>query len=982
VGFRFCGNCGAPLPDTAVGREVRKVVTVVFCDLTGSTALGDGADPETIRATMRGYYEQMRSILERHGGTVEKFIGDAVMAVFGVPIAHEDDALRAVRAAWEMKAAVPRLGLRARIGVNTGEVMAGEGDTLVSGDAVNVAARLEQAAEAGEVLLGAGTRRLVRGAVRTEPVEIAARGKPDPLPAFRLVDLDPEAASVARRLDTPLVGRRSELDQLVAAFERTVRERRCHLFTVLGAAGVGKSRLVAEFLDGRDAIVLQGRCLDYGKGITFWPVISILKQLGERARGTLARLVEGASTPNELFWLVRGQLEEVALERPLVVCFDDIHWGEDTFLDLIDHIADLSRGAPIFVVCLARPELLEKRPTWGGGKLNATTLLLESLTPEECIELMAEHGGVEPETRDRILEAADGNPLFVEEMVAFAREEGDIRVPGTVQALLQARLDQLDRDERSVVDHGAVEGQVFHRSALIELTRMADLEPQLLGLVRKELIHPTVATFADDRAFRFRHLLIRDAAYDALPKETRAELHERFATWLQRNGQELIEFDEVLGFHLEQAALYLRQLGRPNPELERRAGRALGAAGSSAAARTDAPGSLNLFRRALALLPAGDERRAETLLDQLLMLESAGLVDEQLRVIDELEASSDEAQRMHGRIARLSFRLQSDPEQVLREAERSVAEALPVFAAAHDDLGAAHAYQLLAFASWTLSRAVPTAAALDQLVEHARRIEAAGLVDRAILMIMGPLRYGPFSADEIRARLAIIREWGSVTAQHCLLTVGAHLAYRAGELDEALELGRQAGTIGEDLGLPLMHIFARWEDAHVLLTAGRLADARVTYKWVIERFGTLGHTSFRSTALLGLAQVVYQQGDRDETERLIAEAHAIGASEDIINYAWGQGLRARMAADRGDLAEAEQLARQALEYAHRTDFPGVHAAAHEALAHALHAAGRWDEARSENQQALELWEHYGYTCESSRVRSLLAKPGGLPDAEA
>jgi tetratricopeptide (TPR) repeat protein len=557
-------------------------------------------------------------------------------------------------------------------------------------------------------------------------------------------------------------------------------------------------------------------------------------------------------------------------------------------------------------------------------------------------------------------------------MVALAREDGDIRVPGTVQALLQARLDQLGRDERSVVDHGAVEGEVFHRSAVVELTRMADLEPHLLGLVRKELIHPTPATFGDDRAFRFRHLLIRDAAYDALPKETRAELHERFAAWLERHGRELIELDEVLGYHLEQAARYLRELGRSNSELERRAGRALASAGSRAAARTDAPGSLNLFRRALDLLPEDDERRSKTLLDELLMLESAGLIDEQLRVIDELERSTDEAQRMHGRIARVSFRLQADPEEVLREAEQVVAEALPVFAAVNDDLGAAHAYSLLAFASWVLSRAVPSVASLDRMIEHARHIGAAALVDLAILMMTGPLRYGPFSTDEIRARLETINQWGSVTADHTVLMVEAHLAYQAGQIEKALELGQQAGAIGENLGIPLMHIFPRWEDAHVLLGAGRLAEAAVVYKWVIERFEGLEHTSFRSTALLDLAKVAYLQGDRDEAERLIAEGQALGATEDIINYAWGQGLRARIAADRGDLAVAEQLAHEALERAYRTDFPGVHATAHEVLGHVLHAGGRADDARSENERALELWERYGYTCESNRIRALLA----------
>jgi class 3 adenylate cyclase len=241
-GFKFCGNCGAPLAAPTPAREVRKVVTIVFCDLTGSTALGDRTDPETLRATMRGYYDEMRTILERHGGTVEKFVGDAVMAVFGVPVSREDDALRAIRAAWEMRTAVGDLGLHARIGVNTGEVVAGEGDTLVTGDAVNVAARLEQAAEAGDVLVGTETHRLVRDAVTAEPREVAAKGKPGPVTAFRLVEVDLAAAAIARKLDTPLIGRQRELGQLQQAFARAVSENRCHLFTLLGAAGVGKSR--------------------------------------------------------------------------------------------------------------------------------------------------------------------------------------------------------------------------------------------------------------------------------------------------------------------------------------------------------------------------------------------------------------------------------------------------------------------------------------------------------------------------------------------------------------------------------------------------------------------------------------------------------------------------------------------------------------------------------------------------------------------
>jgi len=493
--FKFCPECGGSVEAAAPAREVRKVVTIVFCDLTGSTALGDRTDPETLRATMRGYYEEMRAILERHGGTVEKFVGDAVMAVFGVPISHEDDALRAVRAAWEMRAAVGGLGLQARIGVNTGEVVTGEGDTLVTGDAVNVAARLEQAAEPGEVLIGEQTRRLVRDAAKVEPSPVNAKGKSEPVDAFRLLDVDLAAAGFARRLGTPLVGRTGELQQLQQAFARAVSEQRCQLFTLLGPGGVGKSRLTAEFLANVDANVVHGRCLDYGDGITFWPVVSVLKQLGPRADGTLTQIADGGSSQSELFWTIRAQLEEVAHERPLVVVFDDIQWGEPTFLDLLDHIADLSRGAPILLLCLARPDLLDRRPGWGGGKLNTTTMLLEPLSRDECDELIESHGDViGAETRMRILEAADGNPLFVEEMLALARESDDARVPSTVQALLQARLDQLGTDERAVIERGAVEGQIFHRGAVLELSPGSDVELELVGLVRKELIRPETST--------------------------------------------------------------------------------------------------------------------------------------------------------------------------------------------------------------------------------------------------------------------------------------------------------------------------------------------------------------------------------------------------------------------------------------------------------------------------------------------------------
>jgi class 3 adenylate cyclase len=459
VGARFCNGCAAELASTAVPREVRKTVTVLFCDVTGSTALGDAMDPEALRVLLARYFERMKTIVESHGGVVEKFIGDAVMAVFGIPAAHEDDALRACRTAMEMRDALPELGIRGRIGVNTGEVGAGTEERLATGDAVNVAARLEEAAAPGEVLIGAETRALTRDAVDVEAVEpLSLKGKTEPVPAFRLITAGGE---LARRFATPMVGRETELRRLRDAFAQAVHDRSCQLFTVLGSAGVGKSRLAAEFLAGIEARVVQGGCLSYGEGITYWPVVEIVKQLNTLPESdaavplrSLLGETESATSAEEIAWGFRKLLEQEAQERPLVCLLDDLHWAEQTLLDLVEHIADLSRDAPVLLLCMARPELLEKRPTWGGGKWNATTVLLEPLDAAETERLLDELGGVEPGLRERIATAAEGNPLFLEEMLALAHasDDGEISVPPTIQALLAARLDQLDPAERAVLE--------------------------------------------------------------------------------------------------------------------------------------------------------------------------------------------------------------------------------------------------------------------------------------------------------------------------------------------------------------------------------------------------------------------------------------------------------------------------------------------------------------------------------------------------
>ena len=504
--FRFCPYCAAPLVSAAPTREQRKTVTVLFCDVTGSTALGESMDPEALRALLARYFERMKGIVESHGGTVEKFIGDAVMAVFGVPVLHEDDALRACRAAVEMRDAFLDLGINGRIGVTTGEVVTGTAERLATGDAVNVAARLEQAAAPGEVLIGAATLALARGAVAVEPVEpLKLKGKAEPVPAFRLISAHGEPA---RRFATPLVGRENELNRLRDAFAQSVLDRSCQLFTVLGAAGVGKSRLAAEFLASIEARIVRGRCLSYGEGITYWPVVEIVKQLNTLPEGdaavplrSLLGETDSATSADEIAWGFRKLLEQEAQKRPLVCLLDDLHWSEQTLLDLVEYVGALSRDGPILMLCIARPELLEKRPAWGGGEWNSTTVLLEPLDGAETERLLDELGGVEPGLRERIAAAAEGNPLFLEEMLALVRASGDgeISVPPTIQALLAARLDQLDPAERAVLERGAVEGRVFHQSAVQALGDGEPQTPQLVALVRKQIIRPDTPQFAGER---------------------------------------------------------------------------------------------------------------------------------------------------------------------------------------------------------------------------------------------------------------------------------------------------------------------------------------------------------------------------------------------------------------------------------------------------------------------------------------------------
>jgi class 3 adenylate cyclase/tetratricopeptide (TPR) repeat protein len=620
--------------------EQRKVVTILFADVVGSTSLAGQSDPELVRSMMSEYFKRVADVAETYGGTVEKFAGDAAMVVFGVPVVHDDDAERAVRAAMEIRSAAPDVVVR--VGVNTGEaVTAATADKqfMVSGDAVNVAARLQQGAEPGEVVVGELTHQLTRNAIDYEPREpVAAKGKPEPLRAYRAIGARTEVPVQTRGvpgLQAALVGRQRELRLLLDTFARSADDHSPHLFTIVGAAGIGKSRLVSEALTAlavTGARVLRGRCLPYGRGITYWPLIEMLRQdtgislsderdaaitkldrwLGElmnddpqrpalRARLSVMLGLETADsvmpdTPvdrvdKEIAWAMRHYLEAVARSAPLIAVIDDLQWAEPPVLETIEQLAERAADAPIVILCVARPEFAESHVGWGSGKANATTITLDPLNPKETGTLIGRLLAIDAlpdELRQQIIERSAGTPLFCEEFIHMLIDEGrlvrkngewkataevaQVNVPHNIAAVLAARLDGLPEVERRVLQSASVIGERFELAQLQALVQDSNLESVLESLRRKGLV-----TFADrfDDELRFRHLLIRDAAYASLPKSQRAALHDRFGAALESQAGDPQQFVEILAHHAERAFTLSIELALKGEQVEVRARRAL-----------------------------------------------------------------------------------------------------------------------------------------------------------------------------------------------------------------------------------------------------------------------------------------------------------------------------------------------------------------------------------------------------------------------
>jgi class 3 adenylate cyclase/tetratricopeptide (TPR) repeat protein len=971
-------------------RQARKVVTVLFCDVTGSTALGEELDPEVLRGVLNRYFTEMRGIIERHGGTVEKFIGDAVVAVFGIPRVHEDDALRAVRSAALIRERLPAIAvevgvqLRFRTGVNTGLVLSGEGENLAVGDAVNVAARLEQAAEPGEIVLGDETLRLVRDAVKVaalEPLEL--KGKSEPMTAYRLLEIDPAAPGVARQLDRPLVGRERELGLLRAAWDCAVQESGCHLLTLLGEAGVGKSRLVAEFLAGlgEGASVLQGRCLPYGEGITFWPLVEALMPVGEAAQALLGRLRSGGTAmPGELFWEVRRLLEGQAHERPLVLHLDDLQWAESMLLDLVDYLTDLSRGAPILVVCTARPELLEDRAGWSVGRSHMTRMTLDPLPEPDSEALLDELGAtLDPNARARVIAAGAGNPLFLEEMVALARDRGKVEAPPTIQALLTARLEHLAAEEREVLERGAIEGEVFHRLALRALADeplAAQVELRLAGLVRKELIRPHPPTFEGDEAFRFRHLLIRDAAYDGLPKAIRAALHERFARWLDGTGRELLELDEIAGWHLEQAMRYRRQLGQTiAPDIGRGAVTHLRAAGDRAFARGDMPAAANLLGRAVDLLPNEDPARPGLLVDIASALTEIG---DLARAVSTFELAGKEAPKTgsagadwRARVG-LAFAKTWTGLERWRDAAALAQEAVTALTEVGDDLGVARAWNLLGLACLQIGSSRQADVALGHAIEYARRAQSLREEAQAQTWLLINTWYGATPVDQAltRCREGAAHATSRQVEAFALVEQGPLLAMQ-GKYRDARRLYRQGRAILDELGLQIFAAGVSQEYLDIEKLAGDLPAAEAELRRACETLERLGEKGFLSTRAACLGHVLCLQGRLEEADAFIEIAAQLASPDDLTTQVLSLSARARMTTKRGHAREATDLAEQAVTILESTDWLSTHADTLVILAEALQAANRPTDAVVALTKAVELYDQKGNLVAARNIRELL-----------
>ena len=932
----------------------RKLATVLFVDLVESTALLAGQDPEVVRRRVGRFFEQAARCIETHGGKVEKFAGDAVMAAFGIPQAHEDDAERAVRAALGILESVAELDLQARLGIESGEVVVEDGDsTFATGEAVNLAARLQQSAEPGQILIGPGASRLAVSRVVTDDVgAVDVLGRGNPIWVRRVIGLADGAAPAT--IEAPLVGREAELDLLDNVFRRALRDRRAHLVTIYGDPGVGKSRLAREFTASLDrTTVLSGRCLPYGEGITYWPLAEMVKTAAgitdddpteaalEKLRETceaevvadllglasgILDAVEGERSRQELAWAARAWAQKLAELQPLVLVFEDIHWAEDALLDLIEHLAAWTREAPILLLCLARPELLDARPGWGGGRVRALSIQLEPLALEESDDLVQalldgrEVGG---DIRELVLEKTEGNPLFIEETVRMLLEEGANgaaparRIPDTLHALIAARIDRLSALQKTLLQRASVIGRVFSLGAVADLAPELDgsLEPTLQELLLREfLVEEPRPVVSGERALRFKHVLIRDVAYAGLPKLSRAEHHRRVAAWLkERAGDELLEFR---AYHLQQACALMEELdGSCPPELAEDAAQALESAAKRALARESYETGRKLALQALDLAPTL-RRRYVAARAALRLGDLPAVSTEMERVALEAEEAGNRA--IHGRalagLAQATLFREADVARARELGDRALATIDGT-----DDEGRYEVLDLLSTIGWWV----------------------------------GDLRSVKSYAQE---RLSIAEKTERKDLEASVLTELAGVHDVRGDSERAEPLLAKALQLADESGSIITRAWARRVEGEFHLRRDRLAEAEAAFEVSRGLFAEAGDTVHLAAVLNSLASVALRVGDAKRSEQLLREAirllKPLGDRGTIVE---SQRRLAEVLVAAGKVEEAERYALEAYRTVGPQDLSS-RATTRMALGVVRGAQGRDEEAEALLREAVDIYE--------------------------
>jgi class 3 adenylate cyclase/tetratricopeptide (TPR) repeat protein len=968
---------------TLQGME-RKLATVLFVDIVNSTSMVTGSDPEVVRRRVNQFFETVSRCVTVHGGIVEKFAGDAVLAAFGVPQAHEDDAERATRAALAMREAVSELGLEARIGIEAGELVVEDGDsTFVTGEAVNLAARLQQVARPGEILVGPTAHRLAAASLVVEdagPLEL--KGLDGQLRAWRVMEaLDRPVRPAGPR--APLVGRETELELLANTFARTVRDERAHLFTIFGEPGVGKSRLAREFVDSLErASVLSGRCLPYGESVTYWPFAEMIKaaagisdddpleeafaKLREccadevadvlgLAAGMLEAL-EGERSPQEIAWAGREVMQSLADVQPLVLFFEDIHWAEEPLLDLVEHLADWVR-APLLIVCLARPELLDARPGWGGGRVRSTAIELEPLSAEESellveklvAQLAGSSGELPPALPKELLERAEGNPLFVEETIRMLVEGGSDgssdRVPDTLQALIAARIDHLPAAAKTLLQRASVVGRVFWKGALAHLSPdIEDADGLLDDLLQREfLLREPRSSISGETAFRFKHLLIREVAYAGLAKHARAQYHARFAEWLaERTGDELVE---IRAYHLDQAVEFLVELdGSPPEALADEAGAALVKAAKRAIAREAYTTARRLGLRAIELRP--------TLGARYVAARAAWRLQDWAAVQLEMVKVRDQA-REHGERVLEALALTALGEAMLKRsgdtarARDLVDEALELLVGQDDPVAHFDALAVRATIAAWLSE-------MDESVRYMERAYAIGIDARRkdlqtiAAQALAQTHIVRLELDEaellLTRALELAGESGSVRAR-----VGATVAYAwflsvKGELDAAETLLEEVRTTSGELGVEPAVVVALAKLGWIARRRGDERRAEKLLREALRMTAARGDRGLLPDMQAALAEVLADLGKVDEAERLALEAQTSAGVEDVSCRVSVATALAAVRSAQGRDREAEESYRTAISLARERHYKVLEIEPLERLVKFLRDRGRENDA--------------------------------------